>query len=746
MLMDKDINCSNFRGLLCYLGKHYGDEGVWQTLDGLVDDNSYLVADKENPSNLIRVHEHHLNDSAYWVSNEFSLALFANAKKVVGGSNALVEAGEHAVIEQFSKTILFLSRIFSTKFVCKQPAKVNARFNRTKQVKLCALTNNSAVFELHYYPGFQVTKDICNWNMGIYTGIAKMTGALDVKCEEIECVVAGDEHCSIRMTWKKGPSFLKQMLRWFLKITSKDLITDYEETVQERDQLIDNLRQSEERYRALTDQSLTGIFIHLYGKIVYVNDCLAQMLSYSPGEMTDKKLWDFVHHADRNMVQEREMARSNGADTITNYEFRAIQKNGEPLWLGLFAATINFNGHSACMGNVIDLTSQKQAEEDSRKLEAHIQQSQKMEAIGTLAGGIAHDFNNLLMGIQGRASLMTAETNLTQSYLEHLKGIEAYVTSASDLTKQLLGFARGGKYEVKPADLNEIVKKQNRMFGRTKKEITIREKYENNLWSAVVDQGQIEQVLLNLYINAWQSMPGGGILYVQTENVILDENCTESLEIKQGNYVKISVADTGVGMDAATRKRIFDPFFTTKEMSRGTGLGLSSVYGIIKNHGGFIDVKSVKGEGAVFDIYLPASEGEVIKKKAKEQQVLKGSETVLLVDDEDIIIDVGKELLAILGYTALIARNGTDAIKICQENQDHIDMVILDMIMPEMDGGETYDKLKKVNPDLKVLLSSGYSIHGQAAEILERGCDGFIQKPFDIENISQKIREVLDNR
>jgi PAS domain S-box-containing protein len=338
--------------------------------------------------------------------------------------------------------------------------------------------------------------------MGIYIGIAKMTGALDVKCEEIECVVAGGEHCSIRMTWKKGPSFLKQMLRWFLKITSKDLITDYEETVQERDQLIDNLRQSEERYRALTDQSLTGIFIHLYGKIVYVNDCLAQMLSYSPGEMTDKKLWDFVHHADRNMVKEREMARSNGADTITNYEFRAIQKNGEPLWLGLFAATINFNGHSACMGNVIDLTSQKQAEEESRKLEAHIRQSQKMEALGTLAGGIAHDFNNLLMGIQGRASLMTAETNLTQSYLEHLKGIEAYVTSAADLTKQLLGFARGGKYEVKPADLNEIVKKQNRMFGRTKKEITIREKYENNLWSAVVDQGQIEQVLLNLYINA----------------------------------------------------------------------------------------------------------------------------------------------------------------------------------------------------------------------------------------------------
>lgn len=744
--MDKDINCSNFRGLLGYLRKHYGDEGVRQTLDGLVDNEDYLVADKENPSNLIRIHENHLNDSAYWVSNEFSLALFANAKKVVGGSNALVKAGEKAVIEQFSNTILFLSRIFSTKFVCKQAAKINARFNRTKQIKLSELTNNSAVFELHYYPNFRVTKDICNWNLGIYVGIAKMTGAVDVKCEEIECVVAGGEYCSFRMTWKKGPSFLKQMLRWFLKITSKDLIADYEETVKERDQLIDNLKQSEERYRALTDQSLTGIFIHLEGEIVYVNDCLAQMLSYAPGEMTGKKLWNFVHHKDRNMVKERELARANGIDVTTNYEFRAIQKSGEPVWFGLFAATINFNGQSACMGNVIDLTSKKQAGEERKKLEAHIKQSQKMEAIGTLAGGIAHDFNNLLMGIQGRVSLMTADTDSTQPFLEHIKGIEDYVRSASDLTKQLLGFARGEKCEVKAADLNEIVKKQNRMFGRTKKEISIREKYENNLWSADVDQGQIEQVLLNLYINAWQSMPGGGILSVQTENVILDENHSKAFEFKPGNYVKISVADTGVGMDAATRQRIFDPFFTTKEISRGTGLGLASVYGIIKNHGGFIDVKSVKGEGAVFDIYLPASEREVIKKKEKEQEVIKGSETVLLVDDEDIIIDVGKELLATLGYRALIANNGTDAIKICEEKKDHIDMVILDMIMPGMDGGETYDKLKKVNPDLKILLSSGYSIHGQAAEILERGCDGFIQKPFDMRNMSQKIREVLDNR
>ena len=383
---------------------------------------------------------------------------------------------------------------------------------------------------------------------------------------------------------------------------------------------------------------------------------------------------------------------------------------------------------------------------ETKKLEAQLQQAQKMEAIGTLAGGIAHDFNNLLMAIQGRASVMLMKKDSSHPDIRHLKGIENNVESAADLTKQLLGFARGGKYEVKPTDLNKLVKKQNRMFGRTKKQISIRGKYEKELWSVEVDQRQIDQVLLNLYVNAWQAMPAGGDLYLETENVALDENYVKPFSVETGRYVKISVTDTGVGMDRAIQKKIFDPFFSTKEMGRGTGLGLASAYGIIKNHGGFINVYSEKGHGSTFNIYLPASEKEIIEEKKPTGDTLRGTETVLFVDDEDMIIEVAGELFEQLGYKVLTAGSGKEAIKTYQENKDNIDIVLLDMIMPDMSGSDTYDKMKAIDPDIKVLLSSGYSINGQATEIMERGCSGFIQKPFKMKELSQKLREILDKR
>ncbi len=383
--------------------------------------------------------------------------------------------------------------------------------------------------------------------------------------------------------------------------------------------------------------------------------------------------------------------------------------------------------------------------EEERQLQEQLFQAHKMEAIGTLAGGIAHDFNNILMGIQGNASLMLLDKTSSHPDYERLRNIEKSVLSGAELTKQLLGFARGGRYEVKPTDLNELIERQNRMFGRTKKEITVHGKYEENLWTVEVDQGQIEQALLNLFVNAWQAMPGGGDLYIQTDNVILDEDYVKPFNMEPGRYVKTSITDTGVGMDEGTQQRIFEPFFTTKEMGRGAGLGLASVYGIIKNHGGIINVYSERGEGTTFTIHLPASEKEVIKEEKAPEEILKGEEAVLLVDDEGMVLDVGEQMLKQLGYKVLIATGGREAIGLYKKNPEKIDIVILDMIMPEMGGGKTYDSLKKINPHVKVLLSSGYSVNGQATEILERGCDGFIQKPFNMKELSQKLRDILDS-
>ncbi|MBU4286732.1 MAG: response regulator, partial [Proteobacteria bacterium] len=368
-------------------------------------------------------------------------------------------------------------------------------------------------------------------------------------------------------------------------------------------------------------------------------------------------------------------------------------------------------------------------------------------AIGALSGGIAHDFNNLLMGILGHVSLLLLNTDPHHSHFERLKVIENLVQKGANLTKQLLGFARGGKYEAKPTDLNDLIKQSPEMFGRTQKNIEIHMKFQKDIWSVEVDPGQIEQVLLNIYLNAWQAMPGGGHIYLETSNVKLNEIYSKAFGVKPGNYVWISVSDTGIGIDEATRQRIFEPFFTTKEMSHGTGLGLASAYGIIKNHGGIINVYSEKGKGATFNIYLPASEKEIsITKKRSADEITKGLETILLVDDEDMIIDVGKDMLREMGYKVLVARSGEEAIEVYKKHKDIIDLVIVDMIMPRMDGGEVYDKMKEVNPDVRVLLASGYSIASQAKEILKRGCNGFIQKPFNINDLSQKIMEILEKK
>ncbi len=423
-------------------------------------------------------------------------------------------------------------------------------------------------------------------------------------------------------------------------------------------------------------------------------------------------------------------------DHLIRYTSSFVNTVRKSITLSLLLNPVFYSG-PAVQGVLRDVTEQE-------RLEQQLQQARKMEAIGSLAGGIAHDFNNLLMGIQGNASLMLLHVNTSHPHYEKLKNIEKYVENGADLTKQLLGFARGGKYEVQPTDPNDLVKKSSDMFGRTKKEISIHPKYQEGIWTVEVDRGQIEQVLLNLYVNAWQAMPGGGELYLQTENVMLDEDDVKLYDVALGKYVKISLADTGVGMDETTQRRIFDPFFTTKEMGRGTGLGLASAYGIIQNHGGFINVYSEKGVGTTFNIYLPASEKEVMEDKIVSEEVLKGTETVLLVDDEEMITEAGGELLAEMGYRVLIARSGKEAIELYKKNREEIDLVILDMIMPVTGGGETYDRLKEANPDTKVLLSSGYSINGEASEILDRGCNGFIQKPFNVKKLSQKIREILD--
>ena len=507
------------------------------------------------------------------------------------------------------------------------------------------------------------------------------------------------------------------------------------------------LRESEERYRNLFNNISDFIYTHdLEGRFLTVNRSASQTLGYKREELIGRPISDFMLPEYRAAFYEEYLVQIKNKGSLNGVS-KYLAKDGTEHYIEYRNVLVEHEGREPFVyGSGREITERILSQREVHKLERQFHHSQKMEAIGTLAGGIAHDFNNLLMGILGNASLVLLDIDSSHPYYEKLKNIQQYVQNGADLTKQLLGFARGGKYEVRPTDLNEIIKKSSEMFGRTKKEVVIHPKYQKNIWTVEIDRGQINQVLLNLYVNAWQAMPEGGDLLIQTKNITLDENYVKPSKLKPGRYVKISVTDTGVGMDESTRQRIFDPFFTTREMGRGTGLGLASVYGIIKNHDGIINVDSEEGEGTTFNIYLPATEKETIQKEHLPEEVLKGAETVLLVDDEDMIIDACEQLLEEMGYKVLIAKGGKDAIKVYKKNMDAIDMVILDMIMPDMGGGETYDKLKEINPKIKVLLASGYSIDGQASEILDRGCNGFIQKPFQMENLSRKIKEVLEKK
>ena len=553
-------------------------------------------------------------------------------------------------------------------------------------------------------------------------------------------VVKAMETCQPQQIVKYTPDGGAWFVRGYpVRDANGNIIGAIETTLEitERKRAEEALRQSEEKYRNLVERANDGIAIIQDTLIKYINPRLAEICGYTFDEVAGKPFSDYIYPDEIPKVLDHYQRRLAGEEIPSIYETALRHRNGSKIHIEFNTSLIAYQEKPTAFVIVRDLTERKH-------LETQLQQARKMEAIGTLAGGIAHDFNNLLMGILGSTSLMLFNIESNHPHYEGLKNIEHHVQSGAELTKQLLGFARGGRYEVKSIDLNKLIKKTSEMFGRTKKEIRIYTKYQKNIWAVEADQSQIEQVIVNLYVNAWQAMPGGGDLYLQSENVSLDEDHVKALSIEPGRYVKLSITDTGAGMDEATKQRIFDPFFTTKEMGRGTGLGLASVYGIINNHGGIIDVSSKKGEGATFTIYMPASDKEIVEEKRVSNEALKGTETVLLVDDEDRIVDIGKKILKIMGYKVLVARNGKEAIELYKKNQAGIDIVVLDMIMPEMGGGEAYDRLKEINPHVRVLLSSGYSIDGEATEILERGCNGFVQKPFSMKELSRRIREILD--
>jgi two-component system, cell cycle sensor histidine kinase and response regulator CckA len=509
--------------------------------------------------------------------------------------------------------------------------------------------------------------------------------------------------------------------------------------VTERKNTEDALMESEEKYRLVVDNANDGIAVIQDGKIKFANPRIVEVTGYTMDELIGRDFLDLVAGEDKDLTLKNYMSRVEGRDAPKEYIFRIINRAGEKLWVDINIIMITWNGRTASLNFMRDITRQKKTEEQ-------LQQAQKMEAVGTLAGGIAHDFNNLLQGIQGYAQLLLLNKEKCRSAQRELEEILGAAKRGGELTRQMLTFSRKVESNMQPTDLNIEVKKVEKILSRTiPKMIEIQIKDADNLNTVNADAGQIEQVLINLALNARDAMKDGGKILIETENVMLDrEYCETHLLEKPGEYVLLSFSDTGHGISKEALGHIFEPFFTTKKVGEGTGLGLSMVYGIIMNHGGAIHCYSIPGMGTTFKIYLPAIKSFKMPSAADTIETSKGGdETVLLVDDEAVIRDIGTQILEKFGYNVLTAVDGEKALDIYRSQREGIDLVILDLIMPGMGGGKCLAELLKINPEAKVIISSGYFVNG-GEDSPSKGAKGFIKKPYIFEGMLTEIRRVLD--
>jgi len=518
----------------------------------------------------------------------------------------------------------------------------------------------------------------------------------------------------------------------------------------ERDQAKADLRAAESRFRSLVERlpAITYVAeLGAEGSWHYVSPQIESMLGFSPAEWLSSS----TNWMDRILAEDRHIAlaaekRFQQTHELFQAEYRMLSREGCVLWFRDEAVMLrDTDGQRLLMQGVLyDITERK-------RLEDELRHSQKMEAVGQLAGGVAHDFNNLLMLIQAHNERVREQLSANHPAHKDAGEIENAVLRAASLTRQLLAFSRKQVLQPMVLDLNavltEVAKMLDRLIG---KNIELRVAPAETLWRVKADPGQMEQVILNLAVNSRDAMPHGGKLIIETRNVELDEAYARSHEgVSPGRYVRLTVSDTGIGMDAWTQARMFEPFFTTKEPGKGTGLGLATVYGVVKQSGGWIWVTSEPERGTTFEIHLPQiEEAEKVVttsvKKVKPANTPKGTETVLLVEDQDGIRDLVGQFLGRNGYTVLHAVDGDEALRLAGEYGDGIDLLLTDILMPNIGGRELAQRLTQVRPDMRVLFMSGYPEHSSSGDEVSGLHAAVLQKPFSMDSLARKIRSLFD--
>jgi PAS domain S-box-containing protein len=501
--------------------------------------------------------------------------------------------------------------------------------------------------------------------------------------------------------------------------------------------------ESEERFRALHNASFGGITIHEKGVILECNKGLSEITGYGYEELIGMDGLQLISDDTRDMV-----IRYIETGYDKPYEAKGVRKNGEIYPLRLEARNIPFKGKNVRVVEFRDISENKRTEREREELEGKLRQAQKMEAVGRLAGGVAHDFNNMLSVIIGQADMAMGDVDSSEPVYDRLQEIKKAGERSSDLTRQLLGFARKQTVSPKVLDLNKTVTNMTSMLHRLiGEDIDLAWLPGDNVWPVKVDPSQIDQILANLCVNARDAIADVGKITIETSNTAFDETyCSDHPGFNPGEYVLLAVSDGGCGMDSETLDNIFEPFFTTKESERGTGLGLATVYGVVKQNKGFVNVYSEPGQGTTFKIYLPRyrSKTEAIPDKVKDLSIELGYETILLVEDEIAILRMTAQMLERQGYKVITARTPGEAIRISLEQAGEIHLLVTDVVMPEMNGRDLAKNILSIYPNLNRLFMSGYTANVIAHHgILDEGVN-FIQKPFSREQLGRKVREVLD--
>ncbi|MBW2329756.1 MAG: response regulator [Deltaproteobacteria bacterium] len=795
--MKPETSCLNTRALIDYVRARNPENLhlLWEPLKGKLPEGG-------DP-------EQFLADPNNWISAEVCRDIMEQTRIATSDQMAVYNAGFESIVQKKLGYVqqIFVRSLFTPKYAIKSAARINDKFNTTKRVEIVEVSNTHALVRLHWFKHLPLTRDFCLINKGIYQAMSTVWDLPPARLEERVCFFEGGPYCEYEMWWDKKSfcklffrrsAVKKEILESLIKEMErdKDLIRrKYEQVTRLNEELnkkVSYLLSLQEASHAmvsiLDEQRLIETIMNLITSVIGLNRAILFLVDDKRENLRfaravgaiDKSLEPLKNYEiplDRmsnilarvaatgipRFVKDVEKSNLRKGNIVLNLfqpkNFAAAPLIARNKVIGVLAGEMPWDkadGGEPDLNLLMTFSNQIAIAIENARLYRDLErtylsslQAQKMAAIGNLAGGIAHDFNNILQAILGHVGLLSYDFGEQAPQYPRLKRIESAAQRASDLIRQLLTFSRKGESLLRPLSLNSEVKEVMKLLSSAiPKMIAIELQLEPDLGMIDADPVQVNQVLMNLAVNARDAMSYDGKLVIGTKNVTVDEEyCRTHSGLRPGEHVMLWVSDTGHGMEKDVLDHIFEPFYTTKDVGKGTGLGLSTVYGIVKSHQGHIICESEPGSGTTFKVYLPVSgkDGQRLgEEKGEDSLVMRGTETILLVDDEATIREYCGELLKGYGYTVLTAKSGEEALEVFVREKGRIDLVISDLIMPGMGGKRCLDEMLKLDPEVKVLMMTGYAVHGHIREALERGARGVLNKPFSGQEMATMIRRILD--